>query len=49
MRVYSDLLNKPFDTEEECIKAEKAFKAEQKRQQEEIDRIVAERRGIERF
>lgn len=47
MRVYSDLLNKPFDTEEECIKAEKAFKAEQKRQQEEIDRIVAERKAKE--
>ena len=47
MRFYSDILGKPFNTEEECVKAEKAFKAEQKRQQEEIDKIVAERKAKE--
>ena len=35
MKYYSEKLNKPFDTEEECVKAEKEFDAEQKRIQKE--------------
>lgn len=45
MRVYSDKLNKPFDTEEECIKAEKEFDKEQKRIKEELDKAIAARRA----
>ena len=35
MRVYSDLLKKPFDTEEEALEAENKFKAEQEKKKKE--------------
>ncbi|WP_300924651.1 hypothetical protein [uncultured Clostridium sp.] len=47
MRVYSDKLNKPFDTEEECIKAEKEYDKEQKRLQDEINKAVADKKARE--
>ena len=37
MRVYSDLLKKPFDTEEEANEAEEAYKAEQELKAKEAE------------
>lgn len=47
MKYYSEKLNKPFDTEEECIKAEKEFDKEQKRIQEELDKAIAAKKEEE--
>lgn len=47
MRIYSDLLGKPFDTEAECLKAEKEYKDKQRKIQDEINRAVAEKKAKE--
>lgn len=47
MRVYSDILNKPFDSEEECLAAEAVYKKEQKKVQDEIKKAVEEKKARE--
>lgn len=37
MRYYSDELGKAFDTEKECLAAEKTYKLEQKKKQDEAE------------
>ena len=41
MKYYSEKLNKPFDTEEECVKAEKEFDRQQEQIQKELDEAIA--------
>lgn len=45
MKYYSEKLKKPFDTEEDCVKAEKEFDKEQKRIQEELDKAIAAKKA----
>lgn len=47
MKYYSELTNKTYNTEDECLNAEASFKKEQKRIQDEIAKAVAEKKAKE--
>ena len=44
MKYFSEELNKNFDTEEECIKAEKAYQLEQKKNEEKLQKALQEKK-----
>lgn len=45
MKYFSELTNKTYNTEDECLKAEHSYKKEQKRIQDEIEKAVAEKKA----
>lgn len=47
MKYYSEKLNRPFDTEEECVEAEKEFDRQQEQIQKELDKAIAEKKAKE--
>ena len=44
MKYYSELLNKPFDTEKECLQAEKEFKRQQAKEDATKSAISADKK-----
>lgn len=44
MKYYSELLNKPFDTEKECLQAEKEFKRQQAKETATKSAISADKK-----
>lgn len=47
MKYFSELLNKPFDTEADCIKAEKEYKEEQSKISKQLEAALAEKKAKE--
>lgn len=47
MKYYSETLNKNFDTEEECLKAEHAYKCNQHKADEKLKKVVEEKKAKE--
>lgn len=47
MKYFSELLNKPFDTEAECLEAEKEYTAQQKKIQKQLEQAMAEKKAKE--
>lgn len=47
MKYFSEILNRPFNSEKECLEAEADYKKEQKRLQDEVNKAVAEKKARE--